>query len=601
MYSVDDQILATWQVDSLEAILGPDLSPTTWSHQLRKRLLALSRLVSLQKARDLLRQELESRLNDPVRSRSAQRRHLCDIDVLHVVNAHQKETPRTEVLDEDEQPDPITVAAVSTRSTRRKRPRPQSPDQPDARPPLRSRDLSGPFSLSRPPGRPPRDDYPLQLIARTAVNPKSSFVPILPRTYRPMRVPPVTYRHTPTADRAKHPDTIVVDPSTPDSTSPPPRDGVAVLPRDNPSSPPTPVTGSADELGNDATTNHDIADDAVDKGDTGGDVADDDMADDGLTYDGMVDDDMANDSMANDMANTDMADDDVANGGSHTNTVMTGPISVQNITRPQTTTSVLETPNSRVNTVLSPITNETDTTITHPPLSRDIPRPKTATPRVDTVFARIRNEREHEIADLEGEVQKLRFEVDVKRTQVQLYRHNHMQAQRRAERARGSLNEIVAEEEESGQVEEYDEALAEIKALGKRYSFIFDAPDENPGGQRRQTPRTPGSRISPQTSSLGTPGVQHVSGTPKVLLSNLHAAIKTQKARRIEKRTALQEARVVAEQNVKDAEAAVVERLAEAEDAEASVTSLLGSLASLEEYLNSVKEQAVLLNKMGAC
>ncbi|KAK1566086.1 uncharacterized protein LY79DRAFT_681864 [Colletotrichum navitas] len=595
MHEPDERILVTWQVDSLEAILGRDLSPTTWSHHLRKRLLALSRLVSLQEARELLKQELASRLNDPVRNRSAQRKHLCDIDVLHVVNALQKDNPRPELLDEDEQLDPITVAPVSTRSTRRKRARPQSPDQADARPPLRSRspDLTTPFTLSRPPGRPPRDDYPLQLLARTAADSKPPFVPILPRTHRPMRAVPVTYRHGPTADHGKHTDTIVVDPNSPESPTPQSRNGVAMSPRDGPSPLPTPERGDADELANDATTTDDVANDAANNDTAGTDVADNDMASD----------DGANEGMANGGTSDDLANGDMTNESNDTDMKMVDSVLDQDIPRPQTAiSSALKTPNSYVDTVFMPFEDETHTTTVNTTLFRNIPRPKTANPRVDNVFARLRNEREYEIADLEGEVQKLRFEVDVKRTQIQLYRHNHMQARRRAERARGSLDDLVAEEEQSGQVAGYDEALAELKSFGERYSSIFDAPGEDsPGDQKRQTPRTPAKRISSKMSSLGTPGVQDVGETPKVLLSNLHAAIKMQKAQQIERRTALQEARAAAEQDVKDAEAAVAERLAEAEDAEASVTSLLSSLSSLENYLNSVKEQAVLLNKMGAC
>ncbi|EFQ36354.1 hypothetical protein CGRA01v4_12207 [Colletotrichum graminicola] len=595
MHSVDERILATWQVDSLEAILGRNLSPRTWSQQLRKRLLALSRLVSLQEARELLRQELASRLNDPARNRTAQRKHLCDIDVLHVVNAQQKENPRPELLDEDEQLDPITVAPVSTRSTRRKRVRSQSPDQVDARPPLRSRspDLSTPFTLGRPPGRTARDDYPLQLLARTAADSKPPFVPILPRTHRPMRVPPVTYRHGPTADHGKHTDTIVVEPNSPENPSPQSRKEVAIPPRDGPSPRPTPETGDADELANDDTTTNDAANDSANNEIAGADVTENDMASD----------DGANEGTANGGMSDDGANGDMTNGSNDTDVKMVDTVSVQDTPRPQTAiSSAPKTPNSYVDTVFVPFEDETDTTTADATLSREIPRPKTANPRVENVFARLKNEREYEIADLEGEVQKLRFEVDVKRTQIQLYRHNHTQARRRAERTRGSLNDLVAEEEESGQVGEYDEALAEITAFGERYSSILDATgEENLGDQRRQIPRTPAKRISSKMSSRGTPGLQDVSETPKVLLTSLHAAIKMQKALQIERKTALQEARVAAEQEVKDAEAAVVERLAEAEEAEASVTSLLGTLQSLENYLNSVKEQAVLLDKMGAC
>ncbi|KAK1994693.1 hypothetical protein LX36DRAFT_672974 [Colletotrichum falcatum] len=605
MHLVDERILATWQIDSLEAILGPDLSPATWSLHLRKRLLALSRLVPLQRARDLLKKELSARLNDPVRSRSSQRRHLCDIDVLHVVNAQQKENPRPDLLDEDDQLDPITPAPVSTRSTRRKRARAESPDQADARPPLptRSPDLSTPFTLSRPPGRQARDDYPLQLLAHTAANHKAAFVPILPRAHRPMRVPPVTYCHAPAKGHAGRTSTIVVDPISPKSP-PQSRDAVAVPPPDDPSPLPNPEAGNADEHANAGTTRDDAANDAAAVNDsTGNDTAD------------IV---MASDDGADEARTSETVDDDTAASGNYTDTTMVDTASVEVTPRPQTTSPLaFKTAPPLVDTALTPLGNATGSV-------QGIPRPATATPsglrsakpRVDTVFARLRNEREHEIADLEGEVQKLRYEVDVKRTQVQLYRHNYAQARRRAERARGLLDDLAAEEEEVGRAGgEYDAALAELKALGERYPCIFDAEDEEvPAADQkwRQTPRTPGTLSLSQTPSLGgTPGgrdfddapkkVLFGGGGPKALLGSLRAAVEAQKARRTERRAAAQEARAAAEQSLKEAEAAIVGSLAEAEDAEASVAGLLGSLGKLEKYLDSVKEQAVLLTKVDCC
>ncbi|KAK1956022.1 hypothetical protein LY78DRAFT_663856 [Colletotrichum sublineola] len=483
---------------------------------------------------------------------------------------------------------PITVTPVSTRSTRRKRALPESPDQADARPPLRSRspDLGSPFTLSRPPNRQAReDDYPLQLLARTAANhSNASFVPILPRTYRPMR-PPVAYRPTHTADQGSRTDTIVVDPKSPKSTarsqSAQSGDKVGIPPRDDPSPLPTSKRRDDDETANIGTAKDKAADN---------DFADHNMADSDMADSDMVGNDMANDDTANnDMANEDVADKDLSNGDMAGAGVASKGMANGNVTNGGDCTDT-----KRAETVLV----------------EDIPQPRTSTPsasrtakpRVDSVFARLRNERELEIADLEGEVQKVRYEINVKKTQIQLYRHNHMQAQRRAERIRGSLSGLVAEEEGLGQVGEYDKALAEIAAIGERYPSIFDAQDEeNPGEPRKQTPCTPAKRSLSQTSSLGMPGVQDVGGTPRVLLSSLHASIKMQKAQRMERKTAAHEARVAAEQNLQAAEAAAAESLVETEDAEASVANLLGSLESLEKYLNSVKEQAELLNKMGTC
>ncbi|KZL65532.1 hypothetical protein CT0861_11733 [Colletotrichum tofieldiae] len=463
--SVIERVLATWQIDNLEAILGPELSPSSWSQHLCKRLLALSRLVTLQQARDLLRNEFTSRLNDPARNRGVQRKHLCDIDVLHVVNAQQQQQQQQQTpqrTPQDKQPVPVTDTPISTRSSRRNRVLPESPDQADARPALSSRspDLSATVSLNRSlPTYSFQDNDALQILARTAAQHQSPLVSVPPRNDQGHLPTPEIYNADSTANHGNHADTTIVVSTSPQSTP-----------------------------------------------------------------------------------------------------------------RAQATMT--------------------------PALSKD----RDTNPRIDTVFARLRKEREREVADLEGEVQKLRYELDIKKTQVQLYRHNHIQAQRLAERVRGTLDGLATEDEIAGQLDEYNKALADIEALSERYASVFnDQDDETLEERRRQTPHTPAHRNIPQGSSFGTPNGQDANRTPKVLLGSLHAAIEAKRAQRLEKKTVAKETRAAAEQEVKDAEAAVSERLAEADGAEADAVKLRGSLESLEKYLNSVKGQAMLLDTMDAC
>ncbi|KAJ3960294.1 hypothetical protein N0V92_003030 [Colletotrichum tropicale] len=81
-----EKVLSTWRISRLEDILGPELSPRSWSNNLRKHLCMLCRLVNLEQARILLSNEVTARLANRTRNRGIRRDHLSDVDVMRVLD-----------------------------------------------------------------------------------------------------------------------------------------------------------------------------------------------------------------------------------------------------------------------------------------------------------------------------------------------------------------------------------------------------------------------------------------------------------------------------------------------------------------------------------
>ncbi|KAI8260490.1 hypothetical protein K4K58_001897 [Colletotrichum sp. SAR11_239] len=84
-----EKVLSTWRISRLEDILGPELSPRSWSNNLRKHLCMLCRLVNLEQARILLSNEVTARLANRTRNRGIRRDHLSDVDVMRVLDRQE--------------------------------------------------------------------------------------------------------------------------------------------------------------------------------------------------------------------------------------------------------------------------------------------------------------------------------------------------------------------------------------------------------------------------------------------------------------------------------------------------------------------------------
>ncbi|KAI8276442.1 hypothetical protein K4K60_007702 [Colletotrichum sp. SAR11_57] len=84
-----EEVLSTWRISRLEDILGPELSPRSWSNNLRKHLCMLCRLFNLEQARILLSNEVTARLANRTRNRGIRRDHLSDVDVMRVLDRQE--------------------------------------------------------------------------------------------------------------------------------------------------------------------------------------------------------------------------------------------------------------------------------------------------------------------------------------------------------------------------------------------------------------------------------------------------------------------------------------------------------------------------------
>ncbi|KAI8215030.1 hypothetical protein K4K52_011765 [Colletotrichum sp. SAR 10_76] len=158
-----EKVLSTWRISRLEDILGPELSPRSWSNNLRKHLCMLCRLVNLEQARILLSNEVTARLANRTRNRGIRRDHLSDVDVMRVLDRQEAQIRGHSDVYNQYSPSP-----AANQPMRRLDRVSETPDYTRPYPPGPSPDLSADASSYHPRPSLQWSSTALQLLARNA-------------------------------------------------------------------------------------------------------------------------------------------------------------------------------------------------------------------------------------------------------------------------------------------------------------------------------------------------------------------------------------------------------------------------------------------------
>ncbi|KAI8284439.1 hypothetical protein K4K56_010100 [Colletotrichum sp. SAR 10_98] len=174
-----EKVLSTWRISRLEDILGPELSPRSWSNNLRKHLCMLCRLVNLEQARILLSNEVTARLANRTRNRGIRRDHLSDVDVMRVLDRQEAQIRGHSDVYSQYSPSPAANQAM-----RRLDRVSETPDYTRPYPPGPSPDLSADASSYHPRPSLQWSSTALQLLARNAaVGSRSDYYEAGPSTF----------------------------------------------------------------------------------------------------------------------------------------------------------------------------------------------------------------------------------------------------------------------------------------------------------------------------------------------------------------------------------------------------------------------------------
>ncbi|KAI8241410.1 hypothetical protein K4K57_010671 [Colletotrichum sp. SAR 10_99] len=174
-----EKVLSTWRISRLEDILGPKLSPRSWSNNLRKHLCMLCRLVNLEQARILLSNEVTARLANRTRNRGIRRDHLSDVDVMRVLDRQEAQIRGHSDVYSQYSPSPAANQAM-----RRLDRVSETPDYTRPYPPGPSPDLSADASSYHPRPSLQWSSTALQLLARNAaVGSRSDYYEAGPSTF----------------------------------------------------------------------------------------------------------------------------------------------------------------------------------------------------------------------------------------------------------------------------------------------------------------------------------------------------------------------------------------------------------------------------------
>ncbi|KAF5492619.1 hypothetical protein CGCS363_v011593 [Colletotrichum siamense] len=630
-----EKVLSTWRISRLEDILGPELSPRSWSNNLRKHLCMLCRLVNLEQARILLSNEVTARLANRTRNRGIRRDHLSDVDVMRVLDRQEAQIRGHSDVYSQYSPSP-----AANQPMRRLDRVSETPDYTRPYPPGPSPDLSAdassyhPSTASSPastsastsittaPSSNPRtgpslqwSSTALQLLARNAAaGSRSDYYDAGPSTFddgdrrmslggrrwysRPLiantrpaitdaglglapTLPSIT-KFTSTATFTSPASEIVVQiPETKTGTLARATNyretnrretNVMAAPPPRARSPTTARTSSnsvahtrAEELPRSRPTR---TTDDPEPNTTG--VASPRQRPPPITS--LKTDTSAIRAMTEPPQRTQTT-------APTTTTTTTSSSSSWNSFRPES-----HIPASTPQGPWPGTTSRTNNPPEHRPRPPDPPRrsESSTTPMTDdtegiTVVERHKRKRESMMADLEGDIEKLGYRVDIQRTTVKLRQHEYAQEQRHLEAARAKLESLSSGDAVAAQMDQFQGFLAGLDDLVARYPAVLHAHDDhsaNDMGRALASPSQP-----PEETDMGL--------QPGMLFDALKRAVRVKMDSAAHQTERLQDTRRVGERELRVAQAAVDETLATLERAREDLSKLEDDL----HFLSIEKER----------
>ncbi|KAH9226516.1 hypothetical protein K456DRAFT_43047 [Colletotrichum gloeosporioides 23] len=661
-----EKVLSTWRISRLEDILGPELSPRSWSNNLRKHLCMLCRLVNLEQARILLSNEVTARLANRTRNRGIRRDHLSDVDVMRVLDRQEAQIRGHSDVYSQYSPSPAANQAM-----RRLDRVSETPDYTRPYPPGPSPDLSAdassyhPSTASSPastsastsittaPSSNPRtgpslqwSSTALQLLARNAAaGSRSDYYEAGPSTFddgdrrmslgprdedgTPARSSPIhglpsqtpawalpqhsrqsQHSHQPQISRqSQHLHQREYSrqsqyPQQPSSSagqrhSSPASEIVVQLPETKTGTPSGP-------------TNHR----ETNRRDTNLMAAPPPRARSPTTAR----------TSGNSVAHT-RAEESPRSGPTRTTndpepntravasprqrplpttSLKTDTSAIRAMTEPPQRTQTTDPTKNTTTTLSSSSWNNfrpeshipasapqrpwlgTTSRTNNPPEHRtrppDPPRrsESSTTPMTDdtegiTVVERHKRKRESMMADLEGDIEKLGYRVDIQRTTVKLRQHEYAQEQRHLEAARAKLESLSSGDAVAAQMEQFQGFLAGLDDLVARYPAVLHAHDDhsaNDMGRALASPSQP-----PEETNMGL--------QPGMLFDALKRAVRVKMGSAAHQTERLQDTRRVGERELRVAQAAVDETLATLERAREDLSKLEDDL----HFLSIEKER----------
>lgn len=181
------------------------------------------------------------------------------------------------------------------------------------------------------------------------------------------------------------------------------------------------------------------------------------------------------------------------------------------------------------------------------------------------------------MADLEGDIEKLGYRVDIQRTTVKLRQHEYAQEQRHLEAARAKLESLSSGDAVAAQMEQFQGFLAGLDDLVARYPAVLHAHDDhsaNDMGRALASPSQP-----PEETDMGL--------QPGMLFDALKRAVRVKMGSAAHQTERLQDTRRVGERELRVAQAAVDETLATLEHAREDLSKLEDDL----HFLSIEKER----------
>ncbi|KAF4809631.1 hypothetical protein CGCSCA5_v011240 [Colletotrichum siamense] len=600
-----EKVLSTWRISRLEDILGPELSPRSWSNNLRKHLCMLCRLVNLEQARILLSNEVTARLANRTRNRGIRRDHLSDVDVMRVLDRQEAQIRGHSDVYSQYSPSP-----AANQPMRRLDRVSETPDYTRPYPPGPSPDLSAdassyhPSTASSPastsastsittaPSSNPRtgpslqwSSTALQLLARNAApGSRSDYYDAGPSTFddgdRRMSLGPRDEDASSAGQRHSSPASEIVVQIPETKTGTPARatnyretnrreTNVMAAPPPRARSPTTARTSS-----------NSVAHTRTEESPRSRPTRTTDDPEPNTTG----------------VASPRQRPPPITSLKTDTSGIraMTEPPQRTQTTAPTTTTSSSASwnnfrPESHVpaSAPQGPwpgTTSRTNNPPEHRPRPPDPPRrsESSTTPMTDdtegiTVVERHKRKRESMMADLEGDIEKLGYRVDIQRTTVKLRQHEYAQEQRHLEAARAKLESLSSGDAVAAQMEQFQGFLAGLDDLVARYPAVLHAHDDhsaNDMGRALASPSQP-----PEETDMGL--------QPGMLFDALKRAVRVKMASAAHQTERLQDTRRVGERELRVAQAAVDETLATLERAREDLSKLEDDL----HFLSIEKER----------
>ncbi|KAH0438423.1 hypothetical protein CcaCcLH18_03410 [Colletotrichum camelliae] len=591
-----EKILSTWRIARLEDILGPELSPRSWSNNLRKHLCMLCRLVNLEQARILLSNEVTARLANRTRNRGIRRDHLSDVDVMRVLDKQEAQIRgRSDVYSE------YSPAPAANQAMRRldrisetpdyTRPYAPSPDlsadvssyhpssasSPASTSASTSASISASTSITTAPSCNPRtgpslqwSSTALQLLARNAAaGSRSNYYDPGPSTFddedRRMSVGGRRWYSRPLITNTRAAITnpgLGLAPTLPSITK---FTSTATLTHTRQSDQP-----SGDQPHGRAATKSPVSNGSKDLWQLG------------YTRESR--------GIATAWAHQDHRRPRTKHQGRGITTAKATPTNVTQdryLGNPSHDRTATKNADHRCyyhhRFIILIILEQSPPRIPHsrPP---DPPRrsESSTTPMTDdtesvTVVERHKRKRESMMADLEGDIEKLGYKVDIQRTTVKLRQHEYAQERRNMETARVKLESLLSGDGVVAQMEQFDGFLAGLDDLVTRYPAVLHAHDDhgaNDMGRALASPSQP-------------PEEADMSLQPGMLFDALKRAVRVKMGSAAHQTERLQDTRRVAERELRAAEAAVDETLATLERAKEDVSKLEDDL----HFLSNEKER----------